>query len=72
MMNHNTYDRLENIKAKTLIMYGRNDKVQFPVASKTLAEKIPDSELYVVDNAAHNVLEEQWEEIYPKILDFLR
>ena len=71
MMNHDTFDRLEEIKAKTLVIHGLYDKAQFPRVAKILAEMIPNGELFLVENAAHNVLEEQWDQVYPRILSFL-
>jgi 3-oxoadipate enol-lactonase len=70
-LNHDTYDRLESISAKTLIIHGGQDGLIFPDSAHTLAKKIPNSELFLIEDARHGVLEEKWSEIYPKLTAFL-
>jgi pimeloyl-ACP methyl ester carboxylesterase len=48
-----TTDRLHLIQAPTLVITGDNDQVFPPSASKTLAERIPDARLTILEGAPH-------------------
>ena len=43
----------------------------FAEGGKAIAERIPNSELVMYDDASHAVHVEKWEEVYPKLLEFL-
>jgi len=45
--------QLENFKLPVYLMYGRLDTMVPLAAAKTMAEKIPQSKLYVFENSAH-------------------
>jgi proline iminopeptidase len=64
-------DRLNEIKAPTLILAGRHD-FQFPPEHQAeLAAGIPTSRLVIIDRAGHNVQDEQPVEVQQGIRDFL-
>jgi len=71
MKNWNGVDNLENIKNKTLIIWGDKDKAYNYKQIKTL-NNIPDSELRVVPGCSHNVHLEKPEEFNKILAEFLR
>ena len=46
-LEHNAYDKLDNIKCPTLIIGAKQDKVLGIVGAEELAERIENSELYI-------------------------
>jgi 3-oxoadipate enol-lactonase len=71
-MNHNTYDRLPEIKAPTLVISGDADKL-IPVSnSRIIASRIPGAELVIIKNAGHMYMMEAAEESIRIELDFLK
>jgi len=70
-VDHDTYDRLSSIVARTLVIHAADDLLLFPEGGRILAENIPNASLLIVNQAGHCVLEEKWDELYPKILAFL-
>ena len=70
-LNHNSYERLPEIKAPTLVIAGDSDN-SIPVEnSRILASRIPNAELVILKNAGH-LLVEAGEEPHKVILDFLK
>ncbi|MCJ7515870.1 MAG: alpha/beta hydrolase [Dehalococcoidia bacterium] len=67
---HDTYDRLPQIKAPTLVIAGDADRIIPPGNSKILASRIPGAELVMVKNAGHGFT--QSPEAPKAILDFLK
>ncbi len=67
---HDTYDRLPQIKAPTLVIAGDADRIIPADNSKVLASRIPGAELVIVKNAGHGFTEAP--EATRAILDFLR
>lgn len=70
-MNHNSYDELHKIKAKTLIIGAGQDKVLGIEGSLELAEKIKLSELYIYDEYSHGVYE-QAKDFNKRVFDYLK
>jgi pimeloyl-ACP methyl ester carboxylesterase len=68
---HDTCDRLEKISAKTLIIHGSQDGLLYPDSAYYFAEKIPNSELFIIEDARHGVLIEKWNLIYKKLKEFI-
>lgn len=64
-------DRLNEIKAPTLIIAGREDFQFPPEHQKELAAGIPNSRLVIIDHAGHNVQDEQSIEVQRLIRSFL-
>ena len=60
-----------NIKAPTLIIVGRDDKVTPPEHSKTLKKLIPESRLEIIDDAGHLILYEKPDKINKLIHEFI-
>ena len=72
MKNWIGIDNLENIKNKTLIIWGDQDKAYNYNQVKTLNNNIPNSELKIVEGCSHNVHLEK-PDVFNKIVDeFLR
>jgi pimeloyl-ACP methyl ester carboxylesterase len=69
---HDTYDRLPQIKAPTLVITGDMDRIIPAENSKVLASRIPNAELVVLKNLCHGFFGEAVEETNRIILDFLR
>jgi pimeloyl-ACP methyl ester carboxylesterase len=62
-------DQLTGIKAKTLILHGRDDTLLPLPHGEHTAELIPNSEFYVFDNMGHNMPEEVVPLLLSKIVD---
>ena len=72
MAGHDTYDRLPEINAPTLVISGDADTL-IPVAnSRLLADRIRDAELVILENMGHGFMFEAADEFHKKMLDFLR
>jgi len=71
MMAHDTYDRLPQIKAPTLVITGTADKLIPIENSRLLASRIPNAELIIMENVEHGFWIEGVEEANNAILVFL-
>ena len=71
-MTHNTYERLPEIKAPTLVISGDADKLIPVENSKIIASRIPGAELAIFKNAGHMFNLESEDETNLMMLDFLR
>ncbi|MEI6186449.1 MAG: alpha/beta hydrolase, partial [Dehalococcoidia bacterium] len=71
MLNFNSFDRLPQIKAPTLVICGAEDRLIPPENSKILASRISDSELVILENAAHGFISDSAEESSKIVLKFL-
>ena len=72
IMGHDTYDRLPNIKAPTLVISGDADRLVPVENSRLLASRIPNAELVTLENAGHGFCVEAADEANKAVLDFLR
>jgi 3-oxoadipate enol-lactonase len=69
---YDTYDRLPDIAAPTLVLHGTDDPL-VPVANgRILAERIPDAKLVLFEGARHGYYLEKQAEADAAVLDFLR
>jgi pimeloyl-ACP methyl ester carboxylesterase len=69
---HDTYDRLPDIAAPTLVLHGTDDPL-LPVANgRILAERIPEAKLVLFEGARHGYYLEKQAEADAAVLDFLR
>jgi pimeloyl-ACP methyl ester carboxylesterase len=66
-----TFDRLPEIAAPTLVVHGGADKVIDPRNGYLLAERIPDARLHHVPDRGHLVVWEEAESLAPVVRDFL-
>jgi pimeloyl-ACP methyl ester carboxylesterase len=71
IMFHDTYERLPQITAPTLVIVGDADRIIPAENSKILASRIPNAELVVLKNAGHGFFIEAEAESNRAILDFL-
>ena len=69
---HDTYERLPEIKAPTLIIHGDADKVNLVENARILASRISHAELVILKNMKHMFMLEAKEEVNRIFLDFLR
>ncbi len=72
MKNWSGIDNLANIKNKTLIIWGDQDKAYNYDQIKTLKDNIPGSELKIVKNCSHNVHLEKPNEFNNIVSEFLK
>jgi 3-oxoadipate enol-lactonase len=73
LMTHDTYERLPDIKAPTLVIAGSEDLMIPCENSKLLASRIPNAEPVIVENAGHGVfVSDPTEKVWKMVLDFLR
>jgi len=70
LMNFDTYDRLSQIKAPTLILHGKRDVLVPPENGHILAKAILNAKLVYFENSAHGLVEEM-EKVISVLLDFL-
>ncbi len=70
-MSFDTYDRLPQIKAPTLVIHGEADRMIPVENARILASRIPGAELVTFKNMGHLFGFEAFEEVKPIILDFL-
>jgi pimeloyl-ACP methyl ester carboxylesterase len=56
-------DEVQNINYNALIIVGKSDLMTPVKYSRYLAEKIPNSELHVIEKAGHSVMLEQHAEV---------
>jgi len=72
MKNWSGVDELKNIKNKTLIIWGDQDKAYNYNQVETLNSYIPDSELRIIKDCSHNVHLEKPAEFNKIVKEFLR
>jgi len=72
MKNWNGVNNLKNIRNKTLIIWGDQDKAYNYKQVETLNSNIPDSELKIVEGCSHNVHLEKPDEFNKIVVEFLR
>jgi len=71
IMGYDTYDRLPEIKAPTLVICGDTDKMIAPENSRLLASRIPNAEIVILDGIGHGFFIEAVEEANTAIMGFL-
>ena len=72
MREFDSYERLPDIRAPTLILHGTEDQM-VPVANaRLLAERIPGAELVLLEGAGHVYHSEQPERADRAVLEFIR
>lgn len=69
-LTHDAFDRLPYIQAPTLVIGGEQDRVLGAEASRELAERIPNSELYMYADYGHGLYEEA-KDFNRRVLAFL-
>ena len=69
---HDTYDRLPQITAPTLVIAGSADRIIPAGNSRIIAPRIKDAELVILENAGHGFFIDAEAETTRIILDFLR
>jgi len=72
IIGHDTYERLPQIKAPTLVIAGDADRLIPVENSKVLASRIPNAELVILENAGHGFFGDAADASIKAILDFLR
>lgn len=72
VVQFNSFQRLADIKAPTLVISGTADRVVPPENSRILAERIPGAHLVELEGAGHGFLAEKAEETNSTVLAFLR
>ena len=72
MKNWSGVDELKNIKNKTLIIWGDQDKAYNHNQVETLNRYVPDSELRIIKGCSHNVHLENPAEFNKTVKEFLR
>jgi pimeloyl-ACP methyl ester carboxylesterase len=68
---HDTYERLPEISAPTLVLAGDADKIIAVENARILASRIPNAELVILKDAGHALIEAA-DEVDRVVLDFLR
>jgi pimeloyl-ACP methyl ester carboxylesterase len=69
---HDTYEELDKITIPSLVIHGDADRL-IPVENgKMLAERIKDSELYIVPGVGHLYVTEAQKAVDDKVIDFIK
>jgi len=66
-----SYTRLANLRAPTLVIHGEHDQLVPPENGRMLADMIPGAQLKMLANASHMFTTDQPDEAIASILDFL-
>ena len=72
VLQFNTFQRLADVTAPTLVISGTADQIVPPENSRILAERIPGAQLIELEGAGHGFLAEKAEETNSTVLAFLR
>jgi 3-oxoadipate enol-lactonase len=72
ILGHNTYDRLPEIKAPTLVIHGEADRMSPVENGKILAARIPNAELVILKKMGHGFMIEAFDKSNRIMLEFLR
>jgi 3-oxoadipate enol-lactonase len=67
-----TYDKLPDIKAPTLVIHGEADRINPVEYARILASRIPNAELTILEKMGHGFMWEAFEDSNRIILDFLK
>ena len=67
-----SYNRLSQITAPTLVIHGESDKLVPPENGKLIAERIPGAELVLLAKASHIFVTDQTEASIEAVLSFLK
>jgi pimeloyl-ACP methyl ester carboxylesterase len=70
-LDHDTADRLRQIRQRTLVVCGRHDALTPPKFHRELADEIPDAHLVTLAYGAHLVMAESAERFNQVVLQFL-
>jgi pimeloyl-ACP methyl ester carboxylesterase len=71
IMAWESYSRIAQIAAPTLVIHGKSDALVPPGNGRLIAERIPGAKLVLLDHASHLFLTDQTEASQREILDFL-
>lgn len=72
ILQHNTYEELENLSIPTLIIHGDADRLVPLPNGKLLAESIKGAELFIVPGAGHLYMMEAEKMVDEKVIDFIK
>jgi pimeloyl-ACP methyl ester carboxylesterase len=72
ILNFNTYEKLPEIKAPTLVMHGKKDILVPPENSKIIADRIPCAKLLHFENSGHALFSQEPENVNHALLEFLK
>ncbi len=67
-----SYSRLEQITAPTLVIHGLSDQLIPPGNGELIAAKIPSAKLVLLPHASHIFITDQQEASHKAIMDFLK
>lgn len=70
-IRHNLGDKLQNIHAPTLLIWGKNDGVTPPFVAEKFKELIPNSSLFFLDSCGHAPMMEKPVEFNRILEEFL-
>ena len=69
---HNTIDRLDQIKAQTLVMAGTDDKIVPVEFSRIVAQHIPNAEFIEFKKGSHSFFMEMSKRFNREVIEFLK
>ncbi len=70
-LEHDSWECLEKIKVPSLVICAENDQITCPELGKEMAEKLPQSNLVILEGVGHGGFEEKKEEFNRMVWEFL-
>lgn len=71
LKNWDVMKQLQNIRALTLVAAGRDDFIFPPEHQSIIADRIPHSQIEIIEKAGHNAFEERPKEVARLVKDFI-
>lgn len=71
-LRHNIGDRLIQIKAPALLVWGKNDTITPAFVGEQFHERLPDARLFILDQCGHAPMMEHPEEFNRLLIEFLK
>lgn len=72
IVGHDTLERLQMIRAPTLVITGTRDRIIKPSSSEVLARGIPNAKLVKIEGGSHSIFIGNRKRFNKEVLDFLR
>ncbi|MCE4614279.1 MAG: alpha/beta hydrolase [Desulfurococcales archaeon] len=72
ILEFNAYDKLDKIRASTLVISGGKDIIIPPDNGRLLAKKIPNSRLVIFENSGHGLILQELDRFVSVVMQFLQ
>jgi pimeloyl-ACP methyl ester carboxylesterase len=72
ILEHNSYNKLNNCTIKSLIVHGENDIIFNKNNARILSKLLSNSKIKIFEDAGHSVIDEKWIEVLPIVNEFIQ